>query len=287
MTRLSRSDRVLGMLLGHLVGDALGSGYEFGPAFREGDPDPVMRRGVFGHPTGTGTDDTEVMRACARTVLESCADGIGFAPSLYAEKLGEWKDTGPRDIGGQTARAIRYWRATGKPPRRDETAQGNGALMGCAPLAVLSHPDAAADKAIALSLATHPSEASIDACAAYVRKLWYVLNDQVDPGPVSPWDVTAPRKVQNWVPDGVSIGWVLGSLRLALGAYEQARVTGDPTRALLDVVRMGGDTDTNAAIAGALIGADHGPDAFADIAGDLLPPERIINEGLALQLAAL
>lgn len=273
---MNRADHLTGMMLGHLVGDALGSAYEFGARFKAKAPDPVMARGVFGHPKGSGTDDTEVARCCARTVI---ATG-GFDPGYYAEQLTAWKHTGPKDIGGQTSRAIRAWVATGRAPAMDPQAQGNGALMGCAPLAALPLHQAV-PAATALSRATHPSPASMAACARYVELLWCIVNEKV-------YVIPEPdREAQGWEPDHTNIGWVLGAEKLAYDSLATAARAGDPTRVLLDVVRLGGDTDTNAAIAGAVLGAAYGPDAFATLVPELLDSDRALNEGLAQQLAAL
>ena len=60
-------------------------------------------------------------------------------------------------------------------------------------------------------------------------------------------------------------GWVLLALSIAV---RQLVLFDDPVEALVEAIGMGGDTDTNAAIAGALLGAVHGAGAW---------PERWIN----------
>ncbi len=54
-------------------------------------------------------------------------------------------------------------------------------------------------------------------------------------------------------------GYVLDSLSLAIAAIEDDRALPD---VLVDVVRLGNDTDTNGAIAGGLLGARDGADAI-------------------------
>lgn len=57
------------------------------------------------------------------------------------------------------------------------------------------------------------------------------------------------------------MGWVLLALSIAV---RQLVLYDDPVEALVDAVGMGGDTDTNAAIAGALLGAVHGAVAWPE-----------------------
>ena len=51
------------------------------------------------------------------------------------------------------------------------------------------------------------------------------------------------------------MGWVLIALQ---NAFYHLAATPDPSEALVATADAGGDTDTNAAIAGALLGAAHG-----------------------------
>jgi ADP-ribosyl-[dinitrogen reductase] hydrolase len=55
------------------------------------------------------------------------------------------------------------------------------------------------------------------------------------------------------------MGWVLTALH---NAFYHLAATPDPTEALVQTVGAGGDTDTNAAIAGALLGAAGGRNAW-------------------------
>ncbi|MFW5696081.1 MAG: ADP-ribosylglycohydrolase family protein [Alkalispirochaeta sp.] len=71
-------------------------------------------------------------------------------------------------------------------------------------------------------------------------------------------------------------GWV----RIAWqNALYQLRTAADPFEGIVDTVRRGGDTDTNAAIAGALLGAVYGASAF--------PPRwrGIVSSARALEVA--
>ena len=58
--------------------------------------------------------------------------------------------------------------------------------------------------------------------------------------------------------DGARIGWVLVALQ---NAFHELLHAASVEEGVVRTVRRGGDTDTNAAIAGALLGAVHGRDA--------------------------
>ena len=59
--------------------------------------------------------------------------------------------------------------------------------------------------------------------------------------------------------DGEYIGWVLVALQ---SAFYQLLHAADFRSALVDIVSAGGDTDTNAAIAGALLASLYGEDCI-------------------------
>ena len=59
--------------------------------------------------------------------------------------------------------------------------------------------------------------------------------------------------------DGDAAGWVLTALKIAVAALVDQRPAAE---VLLDVVRLGGDADTNGAIAGGILGARDGLDAW-------------------------
>lgn len=275
---LDRTARARGMLLGHLIGDALGSAYEFKSAFTG----PVTYgQGVFGHAPGTGTDDTAVLRCCVRAID---ADDT-FQPGTYLAELSRWLDTGPLDVGAQTSRAIRYWRSHGcsiaaSPEGRDA---GNGALMGVAPLAFVrpGHRESAAE---VLTLCTHPHLDSIWACRHFVATCGSIIDRF---GLVTMPDPAFVAEMADWNPTGPTLGWCRGTLALAYRAFAAALDGQPPADALRDVVRAGGDTDTNAAVAGALLGCAYGEYPFADLLDGLNPADVATNLELAQRLAAL
>lgn len=70
----TRDDRIKGTAAGQAIGDALGAPVEFGPAGSVA----AFGRGVFGHPAGSWTDDTEQLTVVltARSDPDQVAAGL-------------------------------------------------------------------------------------------------------------------------------------------------------------------------------------------------------------------
>ncbi|KXX79412.1 ADP-ribosyl-[dinitrogen reductase] glycohydrolase [Madurella mycetomatis] len=179
---------------------------------------------------------------------------------------------------------------------------GNGSLMRCIPTALFQADVGLADaESIAISAITHDDPHCILACAAYnamVRALvngttpveaWQAGRDAVERAastcPASTKITRASQKVEAAIDAGKHLvqvhdlatngpraaangptalpfkasGYVLESLTLAVAALLDSRPLEE---VLIDVVRIGKDTDTNGAIAGGLLGARDGVDAI-------------------------
>jgi ADP-ribosylglycohydrolase len=278
-------DRYRGCLLGVALGDALGAPYEFfSPPFEVARE---FRPGVFGTAPGHPTDDSTLAVACAEALLEAAgpepAPGqppAGFAAG-YVRRLVAWATSGPPDIGHQTRRAVAAWQA-GHPPPGDETAQGNGSLMAVAPVGLrfAGLPGAARATAEAFAHLTHPSAAAADCNVTYVGLVAAAVRGRLTARDLDP-DTVAPAP-PGADPAGPGKGWCRLTLHLAVRALADAGELG-PFEALVRLVARGGDTDTNAAVAGGLLGAVHGTSAWPDelLAGLALRPRL---EGLAAGL---
>lgn len=258
--------RAQGALLGQLAGDSLGSLVEFERAeeiaARHVDgPRELADGGTWNTLAGQPTDDSEMALALARSIVAAGKyDPAGALAAYHA-----WRASGPFDIGGTTAAAL------ASHPKAD--SQANGSLMRVSPLAVFAHalpPEAAADLARQDSALTHPHAVCGDACAAYVVALAHAL--RTGTGGRAAWEAAVawtrragaekpvldallaaaqePRRA-----DAGSDGWVLIALQ---NAFFEALHASSLEEGVVRSVRRGGDTDTNAAIAGALLGAIHG-----------------------------
>jgi ADP-ribosylglycohydrolase len=154
-------------------------------------------------------------------------------------------------------------------------SQANGSLMRASPLGIFAHAlpaDAAVAAARLDSSVTHPHRVCGDAVAAYVLALSHAIRTGAGPDETYAtalgWaraeadpavaDALARAATAAPVCDQATIGWVLIALQ---NAFHELLHAPSVEEGVVATVRRGGDTDTNAAIAGALLGAVHGREA--------------------------
>ena len=261
--------RAQGCLLGQIAGDSLGSLIEFKDAstIQRLYPNGVRELadgGVWDTLAGQPTDDSEMALALARSLVRNRAFSINDIRASYVR----WYRSGPFDIGTTTACGLE-----GEPIL---DSQANGALMRVSPLGIFGwkmEPEALAKLAAEDAALTHPNRIcqqvnGLDATA---------IAEAVREGPAPKtlhermaaraerWNVDQAireriEQAQTRRPPEYSdqMGWVLTAFQNAL--YELLHA---PTleEGIVATVGCGGDTDTNAAICGALLGAVNGRDA--------------------------
>jgi ADP-ribosylglycohydrolase/fructose-1,6-bisphosphatase/inositol monophosphatase family enzyme len=266
----ARLARAQGCLLGQVAGDSLGALVEFqsadevARAYPEG-PRRLADGGHWNLLAGQPTDDSELALALARSI----EGGGGYDPVRAREAYEAWGASRPFDCGHTMHAALQ-----GQP---NEGSQANGSLMRASPLGVFAHrlsPREAAELARLDSALTHPHPVCGDSVAAFA----VAVSQAIDRGDGAEaayaaalqWAKDAPaaspvRKAleaaAHTAPrcDGSSQGWVLIALQNAFHELLHARTVVD---GLARTILRGGDTDTNAAIAGALLGAVHGREAL-------------------------
>ena len=264
--RNPKLDRARGCLIGQLAGDSLGSLVEFQTpeAIRRRYPDGVRDLedgGTFDTLAGQPTDDSEMALALARTLI---ARGT-YDPSAANGAYVEWLDSHPFDCGLTIRNGL-----LGNPRH---ASQANGALMRISPLGIFgaSHPlDTVARWAREDARLTHPNRVCLDANALFAMALAHAIDGGPTPHGLYERILTWANEaeicpaVRACVEEaGVGppedcmthMGWVLLALRNALW---QLRHAPSLEEGVIDSVMRGGDTDTNAAICGALLGAVHG-----------------------------
>ena len=264
-----RLARAQGCLLGQLAGDNLGALVEFDDEadILRSHPDGPRRLvdgGVWNILAGQPTDDSEMALALARSILERGR----FEGEAALEAYREWLRSSPFDVGGTVGAALRDHPNPG--------SQANGSLMRAAPLGIHAHalsPALAAELARQDSSLTHPNPACGDAAAAFVVAVGHAIRE--GDGPEDAWraavewavgagaarlvvEALEAARLAAPVCDGESQGWVKVALQNAF--YELLHAP-SLEEGVVATVRRGGDTDTNAAIAGALLGAVHGREA--------------------------
>lgn len=279
--------RAQGCLLGQIAGDALGSMVEFqsSAALQQHYPAGLREIGpspVWGTLAGQPTDDSELALALARTLART---GPGFDTQAVATAYGAWLASGPFDVGstiGKATAAILQAQATDRDivaaahHYANPASEANGALMRQSPLAIWGHaldPNILDDHIIADTRLTHPSPVCRDASAAYVVALAATIHEGLD-GEAAyarawAWNnrlgtsplVTGALAAARHDPPNYERhqGHVLIALQ---NAFYQALHAPTFEEGVVATVMGGGDTDTNAAIAGALLGAIHGARAI-------------------------
>ncbi len=276
-------DRARGVLIGTAAGDALGAPYEF--TYPGSNTEITLKGGgAFGWEPGEWTDDTAMTVAVARGLLT--ADALtDHGLDAVAQEFRTWLSSGPKDVGRQTKVVILHGGSTAQSmtefaKTKSNHSAGNGSLMRTAPVA-LRYLTSAVDcvsAAIQISDLTHPDPHARQACAMWSYAIRHAvlhgdfngprqyLDEFATPSERGFWrellrraEHAGPTDYRNngWVVDAVATAWwaIVG----APGVHEQHVVC-----TLERAVRAGGDTDTTAAIAGALVGARWGAAAVPE-----------------------
>jgi ADP-ribosyl-[dinitrogen reductase] hydrolase len=294
------AERVIGSCLGLALGDALGAPFEGLRARDVPDPIPAFERSRLRRPPGSTTDDT----AMARNLIRSLAARDGFDAADLVARHVEWFRTGPEDMGSLTRRVLRrvemgedagavaedIWLREGP-----EVSAGNGSVMYCAPLglAYANRPDELLELAPALSALTHfdgRCRSAVLAVTLAVAAL--VRGEEAEHAARAALEAVADHEGGEELEylaeaaggarpvDGPDQGFCLFTAGLAFQALVRG---GDAEGEFRRVVSLGGDTDTNAAVVGALLGARDGVDGLpADWLERLLDQDAIRNEAAAL-----
>lgn len=266
--------RAIGSVVGLAIGDALGAPFEFRRRSQVPFPLPAFELPWNGMPPGTWTDDT----AMAMNLWTSLIDHEGtLDPGDVMDRHATWLGTDPPDVGNQTRAALTLaWKGTAEPARvvfeerGPEVSAGNGSVMYCPPLGVVRarRPELLIDEAPALSRLTHWDGRCQTACLAVTSAVAsLVRGEAADAAVLNSLAVVADREGGEELEflvgeagrarqiDGPDMGFALFTAGIALQVAGEAL---DFEEGLRYVVGLGGDTDTNAAVAGALLGALHG-----------------------------
>jgi ADP-ribosyl-[dinitrogen reductase] hydrolase len=275
-----RLDRALGCMLGMVIGDALGSQVELRTAEAIGAAYPGGVRDLGISPVwhtlaGQPTDDAELGLTLARSLV---ARGR-YDPEDVAAAYGRWHASAPFDCDHATRMAFAAAAAAAAGDKHraamnsaDRFSQSNGSLMRIAPIGVwATTPDEAAVTASADSALSHPHPVCRAACASFAAAITGALLGASRSGMME----IALRVADAAGAEAATVGVALrqAAVRLAPENFQHQMdgvlialqnaffhlAAGTPAeRALVETVSHGGDTNTNAATAGALLGAADG-----------------------------
>ncbi len=279
-------EKILGGIMGLVVGDALGVPVEFQSreVLAENPVASMRSDGSHGQPKGTWSDDSS-MTLC---LMESLTNGLDY--NDICVRFLKWAEDGYMtahgemfDIGRTTLTAIRKF-ACGTPAlecgESGEYDNGNGSIMRILPLAFYTFGMKQAERfeiVHNVSKLTHSHEQSLVACGIYVQlacellkgyskeKAYRRMIDECK----SFYEAETQRVPFQRVLSGTirdlkefqisSSGYVVDTLEAALWCFLSTETYTD---CVLKAVNLGDDTDTIAAVAGGLAGILYGIDAI-------------------------
>jgi ADP-ribosyl-[dinitrogen reductase] hydrolase len=274
--------RARGALLGLVAGNQLGVPTErlgTAQAIREAFPAGVWD--LSPPPQDSPYDDDAALTLLLAESLVACGD---FDAADVARRWVEWMRSDGRGVGATTRRALLLIeqgvepfeagrRAREAAPSR---AAGNGAVMRCVPVAIRYHDNVERLMRVSMQQAaiTHADERCTWGAAAvnlaarellhgnvyFIDEVLHRLKDAA-PRPLLEALHRIPWESQEELPitRRGETGYVVHCVEIALWFATHGRALED---ALVYLAQAGGDTDTNAAVAGALLGARDGETAI-------------------------
>lgn len=271
----TRLDRARGGLLGLAVADALGAPLEFSSPSEASAAvaSGLEMAGGGGWNPGEWTDDTAMTLCLAESIGEYGLLDLDDVTRRYAS----WLASGPKDVGNATAAALRgvsdaagarerarsYMESTG-------SGAGNGTVMRAAPIGLAA---GSAEEAVAAARAdaelTHGDARAAEASAAYCAALVAIAQGG-DPRSAATRIAESAEVAGALQADAPALaelaaGQANGACWTALGvALHALTEIDDYEGGVLWAISLGRDTDTNAAVAGALLGARHGLEAIPE-----------------------
>lgn len=269
-------------LVGEAVGDALGMAFE---TMRPDDDSLTSWDGSTYHPSeyhglrpGQWTDDTMM----AKIITESLVTCGGYYPRDVADRYLAWYRSGNHRGMGKATREALERILNGTPWNRSgvEGAEGNGTAMRAAPLGFFFHEDLVTTREFAQMDAriTHRSLEAEMGSVAVALGVALLLN-KVEPKEL------VEKVVEHLADSNVKLGLekitfyqrqggvtaaealrIIGTrahvTQTVPAAFAAFTMTSSYEETVRVAIRAGGDTDTTAAIAGALAGTFYGINAI-------------------------
>lgn len=245
-------DRMRSCIYGLAVGDALGVPYEF-CARGTFECTGMADGGAHGQPAGTWSDDTSMALCICSSVKQLAYIDVADIAGRFRRWLerGDFTCDGHAfDVGMTCGKAI----STGVPGKSYDDC-GNGSLMRTAPLALLDYFDTY--KIREVSAITHAHQVAEWSCVALCDILRTIRNSGTPAKHVlwRRYGNIASRPV-----DAIkSGGYCEHTLEAALWCFLNTNSYAD---CVLAAVNLGYDTDTTAAVAGAIAGVYYGFEAI-------------------------
>jgi len=299
--------RARGALLGLVAGNQLGVPTEHlgtPEAIRTAFPNGVVD--LAPPPKNSPYDDDAAM---ALLLGESLLASKGFDANDVAKRWVKWMKVDGRGIGMTTKRALTLIDRGKEPFEAGQLANqenpgrsaGNGSVMRCIPVALRYHDDP--DRLIRVSTQqaaiTHADERCTWGAAAvnlaarellheniyFIDEVMHRIGDRA-PRALREAIHRVPRERESDLPTARAgeAGYVVHCVEIAFWFVTHDRSLEE---ALIALAQAGGDTDTNAAVAGALLGARYGDvalpprwiDQITGVQGIAELAERLVSAG--------
>ena len=263
-------------MIGLAIGDALGTTNEFSKGDDIKIIDDIIGGGPFDLEPGQWTDDTSMALCLANSIVQKNFD---MKDQLYSYlkwlENGYMSSTGSCfDIGDQTYRSLQNFKNTQSPLSTFThfSMSGNGGIMRLAPVVVKYRDDVynCSFAAEMQSATTHSSLICREAAALMAEVMFNSIN-RLDHEPKN--SVLRASKARAYITPQIfeintglykdkpfdqvfsQNGYVASSLEFALWCFYN---TSSFDECVLLAANSGGDSDTNAAIAGQIAGAFYG-----------------------------
>jgi len=284
----AQEDKMRGMLMGVAYADSAGAPCEFKASWARSFDGKFSEKWFlsktdkygngFTYAQGQVTDDTEMTLAC----LENVAAGYRLERAVASYI--SFANSGTKSLGTNTRLLFKDYKTPALFFEKFQTrfctaaaieaSQSNGHLMRASPLALIGDAESRKLATKLDVLVSNPSQVALAVNSLYVELLREFLLSQdasvcaarayvaaeeakLQDGPLRECLQQALRPV--FTRDLTkNKGWTLHSLAVALWSCLHASSFQE---GVVDIIRRGGDTDTNAAIAGALLGARFGAKA--------------------------
>ncbi len=275
-------NRLKGLMIGGSLGDALGAPHEFKRLYKENKYSGKLEHKLWVRPRfskikyyydiGQVTDDTEMSMCIASSLLEN---NLEYNEKTVVEKYMEWANCGTRSMGINTRNLFKgiktykgYTNRTIKIFSDPEKLQSNGALMRCGLLSLFhfkqfnrkNHP------VIRDCGLTNPSniakECSWILSIAIYNALLGKSKEEIIEKIISTAKETVVIDHLKYAIDKKQIdisttskGWCVFALYISVYVFCHYN---DYASSINYIIKLFGDTDTNACIAGYLLGAFYG-----------------------------
>ena len=281
MINESVKDKVKGVIYGQAIGDALGLGTE---GMTDEDIAWKYPNGISHYSDifqdrhrkrwkiGDWTDDTDMMLCIANSVIKD--KGVNL--TSIARNFKEWADGEPIGIGETTYKVLSFGDYVEKPfdaskmlwEMSHQQSAANGGVMRTSIVGLF--PKAVEECAVNICRLTHYDPRCVGSCAIVSLLIHSLVYEEEKLSYHKIVDIAQryDSRIREYIDlslntdiralelqDWDSVGYTLKTLAAGLWAYWNA-----PSfeGGLLSVVRAGGDADTNAAVACAILGAKFG-----------------------------